>query len=207
MLKEKSLQEYLARAASGEEVPGGGSVSAVVSALGTSMAEMVGNFTVGKKKYAEFEEEVAGILSSLAIIHEKLLDCVDRDAQAFLKFNDIYAMPKGSEEEKAVRDKAMQECLKGAMQPPMDVIRLSLEAMRLLPPLAERGNTNLITDVGVAGVGLIAGIKAARYNVLINLKWMKDEVEVEARKDEIVLTLGEAYELASKVEMAVEAAL
>ena len=207
MFIEKSLQEYLSVAASGEEVPGGGSVSAVVSALGVSMGEMVANFTKGKKKYAEFEEEISLMLVELSGIRNVLLACVDRDAEAFLKFNDVYAMPKDTEQDKAERTKAMQDCLLGAMQPPMDVMRLSLRAIKLLPALVEKGNQNLITDVGVAAIGLFAGMKAARYNVLINLKWMKDKQEVQARKVEVVQLLSDATAIVSKIEASVEEAL
>ena len=207
MLVEKSLQDYLAVAASGAEVPGGGSVSAVVAALGAAMGEMVGNFTVGKKKYVAVEAEVQEILEALEKIRVELLACVDRDAQAFLKFNDVYALPQDTPEEKAARTSAMQECLLGALQPPLTIMQQALQALRLIPQLAEKGNKNLITDAGVAAVALQAGIRAARYNVLINLKWLQDKDEVETRKGEVSAILAEAAEIAVQVEARVEEAL
>ncbi len=207
MFIEKSLQEYLNVAASGKEVPGGGSVSAVIAALGTSMGEMVANFTKGKKKYAEFEEEINLILVELSGIRNVLLACVDRDAEAFLQFNNVYDMPKDTEHDKEERTKAMQSCLFGAMQPPMDIMRLSLRALKLLPVLASKGNQNLITDAGVAAIGLFAGMKAARYNVLINLKWLKDKQEVQVRKDEVAQLLSEATKIVGEIEAKIEDAL
>ena len=207
MFVGKSLEDYIAVAASGNEIPGGGSVSAVIGALGCSMGEMVGNFTTGKKKFAEVEDEVRQILAEFVEIRKELLLCVDSDAEAFLKFNDVYAMPKNTDDEKQARSKAMQECLFGAMVAPLVVMRFSLKALKRLPRLAEIGNQNLITDVGVAGVGLYGALKAARYNVLINLKWMKDKDEVEARKSEVDEIIREAKVLAEKVEFAVEAAI
>ncbi len=207
MFAEKTIRDYLEVAASGQEVPGGGSVSGVIAALGAAMGEMVGNFTRGRKKYAEFEGEVVAILGELARIRGELLGCVDRDVEAFLKFNDVYAMPRETEQEKQERTAAMQLCLQGAMQPPMDIMRLSLEALRLIPPLAQKGNSNLITDAGVAVQGLFAGMKAARYNVMINLKWMQDETVVQQRKEEVRNILSEAGGIAGRVEALVEAAL
>ncbi len=207
MFVEKTLEEYVAAAASGAEVPGGGSVSGVVAALGAAMGEMVGNFTSGKKKYADFADDLQEILTTLATVRQKLLVCVDRDAEAFLKFNDVYAMSKVTEQEKAARTAAMQDCLRGAMQPPLEIMRLSLEAIRLLPDLAQKGNQNLITDAGVAAIGLYGAIRAARYNVLINLKWLKDEAEVEVRKNEVRQILEDAGCIAASVEDMVENAL
>ncbi len=207
MFVEKTLEEYVAAAASGAEVPGGGSVSGVIAALGTAMGEMVGNFTAGKKKYADFTEELQEILTALSAVRQKLLVCVDRDAEAFLKFNEVYAMPKTTEDEKAARTAAMQNCLLGAMQPPLEIMRLSLEAIRLVPELAQKGNQNLITDAGVAAIGLYGAIRAARYNVLINLKWLKDEAEVEARTNEVRQIIEDASCIAASVEDIVENAL
>ena len=207
MFVEKSLQDYIEAASSGAEVPGGGSVSAVVAALGASMGEMVGNFTAGKKKYAPFEAEVQEILRELERIRGELLACVDLDAEAFLKFNDVYAMPKGTEEEKAARTEAMQACLLGAMQPPLLIMRLALTALQQLPVLAEKGNQNLITDAGVAAVALFAAIRSARYNVMINLKWLRDKEEVETRRGEVSAILAQAAEIAASVEALVEEAL
>lgn len=175
MLIELPVEEYLEQAASGKEVPGGGSVSALVGALGSSMASMAANFTVGKKKYAEVEQEVKGILEQLEELMGNLKGYVDKDAEAFLGFNDVYAMPKETDEEKTARDEAMQKTLCNALQPPFLTMKAAAEALSLLPCLSEICNKNLISDVGVAAVMLRAAIEGAHLNVRVNLRYIKDK--------------------------------
>ncbi len=184
MLSEKTLKDYAEAAASGSETPGGGSVSAYCGVLGSCMASMAANFTLGKKKYAEVEGEIREILEALAPLRERMLAAVDADAEAFEKIGAVYAMPKGTEEEKAARTEAMQAALKGGMDVPLGVMRAAVDALEMLPRLARIGNTNLITDTGVAAIVLAAAVEAAHLNVAINLKFIKDEALCNAVADE-----------------------
>lgn len=204
MLVNKTLEEYFAEAAAGAEVPGGGSVSAVAATLGTCMASMAANFTAGKKKYAEVEEEIQAILHKLAANRIVLQGCIDEDAEAFLKFNDVYALPKGTDDEKAARDEKMQQTLRGALQPPLKIMQAAVASMELLPQLAAIGNRNLISDTGVAAIMLRAGIYGARLNVMVNLKFIKDNkfsAEISTKVSEI---LRHADNLARLTLLAVE---
>lgn len=207
MLVKKTLEEYFCEAASSAEIPGGGSVSGVIGALGSCMASMAANFTLGKKKYAEIEKEVSQILAVLESQREILKANIDKDAEAFLKFNDVYAMPNSSDEEKAARTASMQACLLGAMQPPLDIMIGANECLKVLPQLAEIGNKNLITDTGVAALGLRAAIEAARLNVLINLKWLKDEKQKEMTKEKVEAILSESKQNSTATLKLVEEAL
>ncbi len=198
MFVHKTLEEYFQEAAAGVEVPGGGSVSAVAATLGSCMASMAANFTTGRKKYAGVEAEIQTILQKLAAERAVLQRCIDEDAQAFLKFNEVYAMPKDTEEEKAAREARMQETLRGALQPPLKILSSALACMELLPKLAEIGNQNLISDTGVAALMLRAGIYGARLNAAVNLKYIKDGKfcsEMTARVSEILKRTDELARL------------
>lgn len=207
MLIQQPIDAYIREAASGSETPGGGSVSALCGALASCMASMAAAFTAGKPKYAEVEDEIRSTLATLDAQRGILMKAVDGDAEAFHKITAVYGMPKATEEEKAARDAAMQEALQGGMAVPLDVMRACVEALVCLPRLAEVGNKNLITDTGVAAILLDAACRAARLNVAINLKWMKDAALVEATRNEVDSLLERADRLSQETLLLVEQAL
>lgn len=174
----KTIAEYIDAAASNEPTPGGGSVSALVAALGSCMASMAGNFTVGKKKFAEVEDEVKTILEALAECRSELLQGMDDDAIAFAAIGAAYGMARESDTEKAARQSAIQESLKAAMAVPLAMMESAFDALQLLPRLATIGNPNLVSDTGVAAICLESAVRAAYLNVLINLQSLKDEALV-----------------------------
>lgn len=207
MFLGNTLEEYLDRAASGEEIPGGGSVSAVVAALGGAMASMAANFTAGRKKFAAVEEEVQEMLRVLCEQRKLLQACIEDDSRAFLKFGEVYAMPKSNEEEKQAREAAMQQALRGALEPPLRIMRAALAALEPLPRLADIGNQNLISDTGVAAIMLRAGLHGARLNVAVNLKFIKDEEFCANVGAEVSDILARAEELAERTLRVVSAAV
>ncbi len=178
MFVDGSIRSYIDQAASNAEVPGGGSISGLAGSLAVCMGEMAANFTLGKKKYAESEERVREILDILTPLREELLKCMDDDAVAFAAFNDVYAMPKDTDEEKAARTERMQKTLRKAMAVPLRVMTSALTAIELLPELAKIGNRNLISDTGVSAILLEAAIRAAYLNVMVNLKFIDDKMHV-----------------------------
>ena len=179
------VREYLSDAASGQSTPGGGSVSALVGALAASMSEMAGNFTTGKEKYANVESEVNRLLSDLKRRRQKLLTLVDADVEAYGEVDKAYAMPKETEEEKADRTTALQVALGEAMKVPLNVMRQCAEISKTSVRLAEIGNPNLITDVGVSAILADAACAAARLNVEINLKYIKSPETVGKTREEV----------------------
>ncbi len=207
MFLEKSLNEYFAAAASNEEVPGGGSISAAVGTLGACMASMAANFTLGKKKYAEVEDEIKELIVGIEVAISDLKKCIEKDSEAFLKFNDVYAMPNSTDEEKAARTVKMQETLKNAMQPPYEIMKSALEAMTLLPRLAEIGNQNLISDTGVAAIMLKAAIDGARLNVLVNIRYIKDDSLCNTTAAQVAQIVMKSEKLAAKTLKMVEEAV
>jgi formiminotetrahydrofolate cyclodeaminase len=196
---KRPIEEYMADAASNAPTPGGGSVSALAAALGTTMASMAGNFTVGKKKYAEVEDEVKAVLGQLVETRDKLTAAVQADTEAYAQVSAAYCMPKQTDDEKAARKEAIQAALKAAMQPPLDALRASRVAMVATRRLLDISNKNLITDVGVAAILLEAAARGAYLNVAINLKSLKDEEVVAAARAECDEALAEMAKLAAEV--------
>ncbi|MFC1632101.1 cyclodeaminase/cyclohydrolase family protein [Candidatus Omnitrophota bacterium] len=174
MYKE-TLQRYLDDLASNLPAPGGGSAAALASATGISLLSMVANFTIGKEKYKSVEENVRRILEVSEQLRLRLLELVDEDAAGYKQVSQAYKLPKETAEEKKQRRGAIQQALKEALAVPLEVCKLSHQAAKLCPQLAEQGNPNLISDVGVAIVLVEAAFQSALLNVEINLNGLKDE--------------------------------
>lgn len=146
------LGEFVELAASNSPTPGGGGIAALAGALGTAMASMATNFTIGKPRFVQHEEEMQDILAKLGVLTEEFLDAIDADAAAFTRITDAYGLPKATDEEKAKRREAISDAVFAAMQVPLSLLRKCVKAAELLPSLAGAGNPNLLSDVEVAGI-------------------------------------------------------
>lgn len=179
LMIEKSLQDYISEAKSGEPTPGGGSVAALSGSLGAALTMMVGNLTIDRKIYKELDEEDRELMDKnfkLLDEHiEKLNAIVDEDTKAFDGVMDAFGMPKETDEEKAARSKAIEEGYKVALEVPLRCAGECLKAMKLQKIFADYGNIGALTDVGVGTLLLYTGLESALMNVLINLKGIKDE--------------------------------
>jgi formiminotetrahydrofolate cyclodeaminase len=172
---EEPLKSYADALASGEPTPGGGSAAALVGALGAALNSMVANFTVGREKFAAVEEEVRKLLADSEALRQELERLTQADTEAYGKVAAAQKMPRATEEEKAARGAAMQEALKGAAEVPRAAARACHRVLEIAGELVERGNPNLITDVGVAAKFALAAMECAALNVEINLAYIKDE--------------------------------
>ncbi len=181
-----SLKKYLDDLASKKPAPGGGSAAALAAALGVSLMSMVANFTVGKEKYKAVEDEIKAVLSSAEALREQLLKLVNEDVVAYKKLSGAYKLPKDNPEDKKKREQAIQAGLKEALTSPLEVCKCCHQAGKLCPILGEKGNLNLISDVGVAVALLKSAFQSALLNVEINLKYIKD--------DEFILKVREVLE-------------
>ena len=173
-LTDMDLKAFAGKLASNEPVPGGGSAAAYTSAMGAGLIAMVAELTQGKKKYAEHDELMKDIIDEATDQRQRLLNCVDKDSEAYSEVSAVFKMPKNTDEEKAVRTEAMQKALKSAALVPLDVMAISLETLKTVQKAVGKSNHNAITDLGVAALNLEAGIKGAWFNVLINLGSIKD---------------------------------
>lgn len=199
----RPLREYLEDAAAGTPTPGGGSVSALAGALGTTMASMAANFTIGKKKFKNVEEEAKQIASAMEALRTRLTNAMQADTEAYGEVSAAYAMPKGT----SAREEAIQKALKRALEPPMETMRTCLEGLRLTLRLSEIANPNLITDVGVAAILLEASARGAYLNVAVNLAGLKDGDLVQRTSSECREALAEAARVAGEIAKRVDAAL
>ena len=189
MYINEPMKQYLDDAASGEPTPGGGSVAALVGALGTALTSMVCNFTVGKEKYKDVEEEVAEILSKAEALRGDLSELMQADTEAYGKVGEAYGMPRKTSKQKKARTAAFQEALKGALEVPLKATMCCYDVLKLNQPLVDKGNTNLISDVGVAVALAEAALHSAAMNVEINLAFIKDEEfcqEIRGKLDPVV---------------------
>lgn len=188
------VQEYLDKLAGKLPAPGGGSAAALAAALGAASGQMVASFTVGNKKYAEVEEEVQGHLDAIDAIRSEMARLVDEDVTAYGGVGEAYGMPKGTDEEKAARAAAIQEALKAAAAVPMQLAEQCAALVEHLPALLEKGNTNLVSDVGVAAKLTEAACECAWLNVEVNLAFMKDEQFIESARAETEAHLDKVRE-------------
>jgi len=163
------LRDFLSELASDSPTPGGGSVAALAGSLAAALNSMVCNLTVGKKKYSDVEDDVRAVLAKTEPLRLELLELIDEDAAAFDKFMVAMRLPKETEAEKAARKEAMQSALVDAATIPLVVMEKCVEVASLARETAVKGNTNAVSDAGVAALMARAGAHAARLNVLINL--------------------------------------
>ena len=204
MLIEKSCKDFIEVLASREPVPGGGGAAALVGSVGMALGNMVGNLTVGKKKYAEVESEVLKIMERAKVLQQDLLDMVDGDAKVFKKVSDVYKMPKETQEDIKAREEAMEIALKEACSVPLQIMKTSAEAIGLQARLGEIGSIMALSDVGVGVLCLKTALISGKLNVIINLNGIRDEAFVKKTYEEIDAVLEEAIKLADKTYADVE---
>lgn len=160
--------------ASAAPAPGGGGASAYAGALAAALASMVGNLTVGKKTYAEVEGEVMHHLEELKGLRSRLIELVDADARAFEPLATAYRMPKGTPEELAAKQEAIQRALVGATEVPLDIMRTVARVVDHADYLAHYGSRMARSDAGVSAAFARAAVDGASLNVYINAASMDD---------------------------------
>ncbi len=170
-----TIQAYLDKLAGASPEPGGGSVAALVGALGAALVTMVADLTLGKEKYAGVRDQIAEIKVEAEELRGRLGEMVTLDAQAYGAVATAMQLPKATEIEKAAREAALQAALQAAATVPLQVAEAAVEVARLSLPAAELGNTNAVTDAGVAVILADAAAQSAALNVKINVKWIADE--------------------------------
>ena len=177
-LSQHTIEHFVEGLASDAPTPGGGGVAALSGALGTALSAMVCSFTVNKPRYAEFDAQAAQSLVVCHTLQRNLLDAMERDAETFGAVAAVFAMPKGTDEEKSARTVAMQSALKGCTQPPYEMMVLSVQALELTRDLVGKSNPNVASDLGCAAVQLRATLEGAWLNVRVNLGSIRDEAFV-----------------------------
>lgn len=204
---EKSCNEFIELLASKAPVPGGGAASAYVGALGMALGSMVGNLTLGKKKYADVEADIRELIGQASILIERFKVLVVRDAEAFTPVSAAYRMPQGTEDEKAARESALQQALAGAAEAPLEIAEACVEAIRLHQSFMEKGTRLAISDVGVGVLFCKAALQGAALNVQINTHVMKDASLKAALEARLIQALRVGVEQADRIHAEVAAQL
>lgn len=163
----RPLKEYLDDLSAKKSAPGGGSAAALTAVTGTSLMSMTANYTLGKPEYKEVEAKVADILLQVQKFDLELRELIDEDVDAYKKL--MEGLKDASDD-----DARADELYKDAMEPPFLVCEITSKCMKLCMELAKIGNKNLITDTAIAAVLFDAAFFAAKFNVYVNLKYIKD---------------------------------
>ncbi len=174
-LAKMNLREFCNETLSDSPAPGGGSVAALMGALGASLGGMVANLSAGKRGWDDKLEYFSNWAVKAQQLKDELLALVDEDTAAFNKVMDAFALPKESAEEKAARAAAIEQATKYAAEVPLKVMETASKSYELLAEMAERGNPASVSDVGVGALATHACIEGAALNVRINFAQLKDE--------------------------------
>jgi len=186
-LASMDLVDFCAELASDSPAPGGGSIAALNGALSAGLSAMVGNLTHGKKGYEEVRDEMEGVAEKAQLLKDFFIEAIDKDTEAFNCLMAAFSLPKKSDEEKKIRQDAIEEATKGATLIPFAVLEKSRTAAELALVVAVKGNRNSLSDAGVAGLTAAVCAEGALYNVMINTQEMaagsfRGETRAQARK-------------------------
>jgi glutamate formiminotransferase/formiminotetrahydrofolate cyclodeaminase len=203
----ESVSGFLASVASSNPVPGGGSVAAHAGALAAALAQMVAGLTIGKKKYSSVEPEMKEAALKAVSLGNTLSSLVRRDAEAYSLVSEAYKLPKEPADAAARRSEAVTTALLKAAEVPLETARAAVEVAQIAALVAEKGNTNAVTDAGVAALLAEASCKGADYNVRVNVSALEDSSKGEPLAKESARLVKKVVDLAAKTAKRVESSL
>jgi len=207
MLTDKPVRTFLNELASSAPAPGGGSAAALGAAIGAALVSMVGNLTVGKKKYVDVQDDIRRMLDQSEALRLKCVGLLEDDVAAYTQVSKAYKMPRDTEEQKTARSAAIQEALKVATEVPMVLAETCVQILNLCPESAEKGNIRAVSDVGVGALMAEAALRAAAVNVWINLGSIRDESFVQRESARLDAALEGKAELKEEIMKDVQAKL
>ena len=194
-LLNSSIAGFTEQLASPAPVPGGGGASALVGAIGVALGDMVGELTVGKKKYADVEEDVRALMARAQDLRVRLLRCIEKDAVAFEPLSNAYGIPKDD----PMRDEVMEKCLRDAAAAPLEIFDLCGECIELQREFAEKGSKLVLSDAATGVVFCWSAMYGAAVNVKVNTKLMKDRAYAENINTHIDEGMAKYWPIAEKV--------
>jgi len=196
---EGSIKGFLDKLATSSPEPGGGSVAALAGALGAGLVSMVANLTLGKEKYADVEDRVQLLLAEAEEVRAFLQDLVQSDTEAYAAVSAAMKLPRATEDQKAERDRKMQESLKEAANVPLAIGEQSLRVAQLSLTAAQIGNVNAVSDAGVAVLLADAAAESAALNVKINVGYISDQEYNQVSWARMQAIMDEVWQLRQKV--------
>ena len=201
-----TVKDYLDLLKSDAPAPGGGSVSALSAAQGVGLVAMVADLTIGREKYAEYEEVCKVAKEEALKLYSAFIEGIDKDTEAFNKVSAAYKLPKNTDEEKAARSAAIREANVGATEVPFETVKLCHDGLKITETMVGKSNPNAASDLGVAALNLLSGIRGAWLNVKINLPGIKDEA-LKAKFETGEAMVDEAYVISKRIYEEVLASL
>ena len=191
----KSCREFVTVLASSEPAPGGGGASALVAALGTALGNMVGSLTVGKKKYADVQDEIIALKAKCDDLQKQLLDQVEADDKGFVPLAKAYGIPKDDPN----RDKVLEEATVTACAVPMHIMELCCESLDCIATFAAKGSRLAVSDAGCGATIVKAALQAASLNVFINTKTLQNRAVAEEMNAKCLGMLDKYGKLADEI--------
>ena len=186
MLVDKTVSGFAEELSSNSPAPGGGSAAALAGSLGAALTMMVCNFTEGKPKFINVQDEIAQIKQKGLALKQVLMDYVDEDTNAFDEVMKAYRLPKETDEQKALRSEKIQEATKHATLLPLKVAESCVEVLKISLRVLTIGNPNTACDAAVSGVTAYAGFQGAIFNVKINLSSINDDAFLQNVREKVV---------------------
>ncbi len=188
-LTDNTITDFIEVLAAKEPVPGGGGAAALAGALGVALCSMVGNYTSGKKTYADVEEDVRRMLAEAEDVRHRLTQLIDEDADAFMPLSMAYGIPKGD----PTRASELERATKAAIKAPLEMMRQTCRAIELLGEMGEKGSRMLASDVACGALLCKSALESASVNVFVNTASLRDREyakSVEAECDEMLAKYG-----------------
>jgi formiminotetrahydrofolate cyclodeaminase len=185
MVTAQSVQEFADRLASKEPTPGGGSAAALGGVLGAGLVSMVCQFTVGREKYADVDDEMRRVLARSEELRAELQLGVEDDVAAYGAYSRASALPRGTDEEKREREEALQGALRESTEVPLGVAERCVELLELAVEAAEKGNRFLISDAAVGAELAAAARASAELNVRLNADGLEDRDYAESASERL----------------------
>ena len=180
MISQKTLPDFVEVLASKEAVPGGGGAAALCGAIGTALGNMVGSLTVGKKKYADVENEIIELKAKSDALQTRFLQLIDEDAAGFEPLSKAYGLPAETDEQKAHKKLVLEQCSKDACKVPMEIMECCEQAIDIIAEFAAKGSALAVSDAGCGATICKSAMFAASLNIFINTKGMEDREYADA---------------------------
>ncbi|CAN2042273.1 Cyclodeaminase/cyclohydrolase family protein [Candidatus Magnetomoraceae bacterium gMMP-15] len=198
--EQQSVHNFINELASGNASPGGGSVSALCGALGAALSVMVSRLTMKKDNFENVKDIMEEIEKTGKDLIQKFLILVQEDADAYKEVMDAFQLSEDTEENKNLREAAIQSAMKKASKAPIEIINASKKLIDLVQTLVEDGNPNAMPDAGAAlQIAKTAAITAS-YNLLVNLPEISDEIFVARCKKQLKSTMKEINTLFNEID-------